>query len=185
MPVRFAGFLPVTHVNDKWYALLGKERDGWGPFGGGPDHHKDCSVRATALREAREESHGALLETELRRAQNGHTPLIENESAVIYAVMIPRALHLSLNNSYAHFARRAPRAGCFEKQHAQWFPLQALSTACKWIQGCALRKPLNFDFQAALPMLNGLHKIYRPWRWTLDRVEDAIARRSAELDPAF
>ena len=51
--LRFAGFVPFTYNRGQWRLLLGREADGRGVFGGGPEQ-SDASPAHAAVREAQE-----------------------------------------------------------------------------------------------------------------------------------
>lgn len=175
MSLRFAGFLPVAEVKGEWLALLGLERGGWGAFGGGLDSADENDPSRTAVREALEESHGGLLRSELVAAERcGQQPLLRTKHAVVFAIVIPKTLHLSLNAVFAHFRHSLPTKGCFEKSRAQWFPLKKLSVSKKFLCGHKLRAPIVFSFEEKLPLLRSLSEIYTSSRWTLDAIEQSM-----------
>lgn len=142
--LRFAGFVPFTWRSGKWWFLLGREADGWGVFGGGPES-SDPSATHVAVREAREESHGLLLEPALwRGCRRG--PLLLTPHAVIYGVPVPWRLQRNMNRVLLPHADLLPSHGCFEKKEAKWFPVDQFCSAprSKIIEGTKLRVPLPF-----------------------------------------
>jgi len=175
MSLRFAGFLPVAEVNGEWSALLGLERGGWGAFGGGLDAADENDPSRTAIREALEESHGGLLRSELIAAERcQQQPLLRTRHAVVFAIVIPKTLHLSMNAVFAPFRYSLSTKGCFEKSRAQWFPLKKLSVSKKFLSGHKLRAPITFSFEEKLPLFTSLSEIYESSRWTLDAIEQSM-----------
>ena len=151
--LRFAGFVPFTWRSGQWWFLLGREADGWGVFGGGPEN-SDPSASHVAVREAREESHGLLLEPALwQGCRRG--PLLLTPHAVIYGVPIPWRLKRYMNRVLLPQAELLPSHGCFEKKEVKWFPMHRFcaAPASKTIGGRKLRVPLPFTREVSCSLV--------------------------------
>ena len=153
--LRFAGFVPFTFYGGQWWLLLGREADGWGVFGGSPET-SDLSPAHAAVREAREESHGLLLEPALwKGCRRG--PLLLTPRAKIYGVPVPWRLKRQMNKTLLPQAQLLPTQGCFEKKEVKWFPLDLFcsSPRAKTVAGKKLRAPLPFSKEVTCSLIVG------------------------------
>ena len=165
--LRFAGFLPVCYYAGCWHALLGRETDGWGAFGGGPEQMDGGDGAATACREALEESQGELRVEALRAAQNAAPPLIDTARVRLYAVAVPRNTDKRIGASLRR--QRGPEC---EKIEVRWIKLADLGHGkqrpVRWVGACKLRAPLPVSTQDAEVQrtLWSVHRAYDARHWT-------------------
>lgn len=170
----FAGFLPLwkDEATDTWWMLLGKESDGWGAFGGGPEAGEHGDYTLTACREAREESHGVLSPQALHRASSVCAPLISTSKAEVYGIVVPPKVSLVMNDIFYQLRSYKPRNGCFEKRKVKWFRLDALtvraSSAKEIGNGIRLRAalPIDVNEEDTLTKLECIRKDYRSKDWS-------------------
>ena len=153
-PLRFAGFLPLCLFNGRWWALLGKEADGWGAFGGGPEATEQGEPSQTAIREAVEESHGVLSPIALQEAVAATYPLLLTARAAVYGVVVPRVVLSRMQKTFAKLRHMQPSGGCYEKTDAALVPLRFLRNKrqgrpARAVRGRPLRAPLDIDEEAS------------------------------------
>ena len=163
--LRFAGFLPVTRHRRDWWVLLGKEHDGWGVFGGGPEAEDGGDPVRTAVREAHEESHGLLLMACLEAAARAVPPLIQERRACIFGVYVPWSLCRRLN---AVLRRQQddgmkPLRGCYEKTQVLWVRARALAGILLPLRHRLL---LNLDEDTTAQNLARLKKKFQKEEWS-------------------
>ena len=149
--LRFSGFLPLCYKKDNWWMLLGEESDGWGAFGGGPEPSDEGDCRATAIREAVEESHGVLSIDAMAKAVRHCRPLVCSDKAVVFGVVVPWGTSNRLNRLLYSQRAYAPIGGCFEKKSVLWLPLTDLQYEQRkhrkyyYIKDLKLRAPLRIS----------------------------------------
>jgi len=122
--VRFAGFLPCAlDADGQCWLLLGREGDGWGAFGGGPEPGE--RAYETAVREAWEESGGvlwpALLSVATRRG-----PVIHSHGCCIYLISRPWECQEQINSVLSAQLGRHTEPQFQEKLESKWFRLRDL-----------------------------------------------------------
>lgn len=188
----FAGFLPVHRSGGKWHVLLGEERNlqGWSSFGGGPEDNETGAM--AAVREAREESYGYLLQDALQDAVV-LPPLISDANRTIYGVYVPWELADTIQQCAAKHtpgaAQHTPGATwpvCLEMKDAQWFEVNT--------NGLVSNKDKNKDkvLRYSLQLeshyeqqLEQFKDLFNPLRWLPRRLESSHRRlmKSCGVEP--
>ena len=132
--VIFVGVLPFAKANargTKWKVLLAEESEsgeGWGAFGGGPEKKRGKleSLRATAIRECDEETHG-VLPPDLMNSVLSARPNSNAYGIVHFYAPVELSVCAMING----VIRRNRKCfgvsgvnGCCEKRKAKWIPLE-------------------------------------------------------------
>lgn len=147
----FAGVLPVALWNRRVWCLLATELDDTlSSFGGGPENGE--STLEAAIREAWEESGGAMLRSDLERAieASGLALRAPGSGAVQYVIRVKDSRlreRIQSTLDLCSSCKLAEIRGCCEKKHCEWVRLSDI------LYSPELRQRLRRPFRATMDQL--------------------------------